>query len=318
MIAITILSMKWLILSTAFVAFSAQAEKICTYETGYAQGASATPYDNSCSAETEEVFLAGFGIGRKAKWLDSEVKAKRHKLSCLEEEKNLALGGTLSPIAIGWGEAGNKQRKKLADRGCPGDIVRTEWGMAKEIKEAEQEITAVEKKQIRLRTLHSQILAHPEKAQASIKNYESGGADEMDVSFRWKSYIEKKGGIEQLSMSEKTLLYDDINKNKLPPSSVGWGSLIGFGLGHARQGRFSNAGWAYAIFDSLALGAVAYGFRTHQNGISLPVLVFAIPLSRAAQYVGVYRYNLDHSEEMQQLRTERKAEFILPLAMWEW
>lgn len=274
----------------------------CTFDLGYQLGQQGTAYDNSCTRETESRFLDGYRIGRKMGWVEDEIATNDKNLRCTEKEKELRFSGTWSPIVISPG-SDDKVAKELSDMGCSATIMNTIWGANEKIDGYLAKRVWLEEKRKRVEDLHNKIVWSPEKTSELIEEYQASGADPLDVNLKWKDFIQKKGGMDNLDGAERMLVWKEVYKKPEMDAKAQWGAIYGFGIGHARQGRFWKDGWKWAVIDSIVAGVGAYGFATDQRGLAVPVLFFGVPFSRAFQTWGVYQHNFDHGIDLENLRT---------------
>lgn len=275
---------------------------VCTYAGGYSLGRDREPYDNSCSSQSEPLFLVGYSIARKVRWTEAEMSSLQKHRDCLVLEKDLKFSGTLSPIHINLGDDEDKVKKELSQRGCSSDVFRSSSGIADDIAKDDQLISNYQKKLTALQTLNSRILNNPSGLQKHIQQYSTEmPLDAKDIGFRWNTYVEGKGGVGNLEQSEKQMLLLEVMKKPALSSDVINGAYIGFGLAQNRQNRSS---WHFVALDSAIFAGLLYAAATKNTDLGLPLLVFGVPLSRAYQFIDAYQYNLDHGIDVQNLRTD--------------
>lgn len=289
----------------------------CTFDEGYDYGKDATPYESTCTPETEAIFLQGYGIGRKMRWTQDEIKEKQKKLTCLEKEEELKFSKTMYLIRVD-STSDSPIRKELKELDCSSDTFRTFIGIQYDIQKAKEDRQRLIQKQTRIQDLKNKIVVNPERTGQHFEDYKAGGLDPLDVDLRWQTYIAKIGGVDELASEERDRLYTELASKPPLPRDIQTGALYGFGIGHSRQGRFKNGGLKYAIIDSLILGGILYGVSTHQSSLVIPLSLFGVTLSRFAQVLDVYNYNIDHSPAVQNLRTQNSAPSLSFQLAWTW
>lgn len=278
-----------------------QVQTECTYYGGYSAYQNNEVYNNSCSKETEPLFLVGYRLSRKLTLMRSEIEIEKHHHDCLVLEKDLKFSRTLSPFRI---EGSNDDvGKRLSEKNCSNSLFTSRTGLSDEIYKVKTTIESLNKKRNSIEDLHMKISATNPNATNLIEDYKKQfPQDEIDVDFRWKDYIEKVGGYTNLTATQRKLFQKELYKIPELKSEVINRSLIGFGLGHRYQNQ--DGGLKYTLIDSLVLAGIIYGIRNKDSSIVLPLCVFAIPLARGAQFYETYNYNIQTNIESNDLRTQ--------------
>jgi hypothetical protein len=188
------------------------------------------------------------------------------------------------------------------------------------IEDQPKELEALKEKQKKIIALKNDIEKSPINSPTLIKSYlTTGPVDDLDVDLNWKSYITKSGGLQNLDESTKNLIYTEIPDTPNFPEPIRNGGIIGFGVGHKRQGRPTEA-LKYQIVDTILVASLIAGLTNQNHSVFNEVLgLIGIPLSRSFQLLDLYTYNQENNFNIENLRTKneiRPPQFLVYNYTW--